>query len=51
MVITQVQPSSVHLQHNKSIPGNTFSKKYQAGAQIAQLLMRTYYFERRDATS
>jgi prepilin-type N-terminal cleavage/methylation domain-containing protein len=43
MVITHVQPSASHLQHNKSIPGNTFSKKYLAGAQIAQLMMRTYY--------
>jgi hypothetical protein len=43
MVITHVQPSALHLQHNKSIPGNTFSKKYEAGAQIAQLWMRTYY--------
>jgi prepilin-type N-terminal cleavage/methylation domain-containing protein len=45
MVITHVQPSSVHLQHNKAIPGNTFSKKYQPGAQVAQLLMRTYYLD------
>jgi prepilin-type N-terminal cleavage/methylation domain-containing protein len=43
MVITEVQTGSVHLQHNKSIEGNTFSKKYQTGAQIAQLSMRTYY--------
>ena len=45
MVITQVQPSSVHLQHNKAVPGNTLSKRYQPGAQIAQLLMRTYYLD------
>ena len=45
MVITQVQTGSVHLQHNKMIEGNTFSKKYQAGAQIAQLMMRTYYYD------
>lgn len=43
MTITEVQTGSVHLQHNKSIPGNTFSKKYQTGAQIAQLMQRTYY--------
>ncbi len=43
MTITEVQPAALHLQHNKSIPGQTFSKKYQAGAQIAQVLQRTYY--------
>jgi len=45
MVITEVQTGSVHLQHNKSIEGNTFSKRYQSGAQIAQLMMRTYYLD------
>ena len=45
MVITQVQTGSVHLQHNKAVEGNTFSKKYQTGAQIAQLMMRTYYLD------
>jgi prepilin-type N-terminal cleavage/methylation domain-containing protein len=45
MVITHVQPSALHLQHNKSIPGNTFSKSYDVGAQIAQLWMRTYYLD------
>jgi prepilin-type N-terminal cleavage/methylation domain-containing protein len=45
MVITEVQTSSIHLQHNKSVEGNTFSKKYQTGAQIAQLMMRTYYYD------
>lgn len=44
MTITQVQPAASHLQHNKAIPGNTFSKRYQEGSHVAQLLQRTYYF-------
>ncbi len=39
----QVQEAALHLQHNKSIPGNELSKKYGAGAQIAQVQQRTYY--------
>ena len=45
--ITQVQDNAGpggHLQHNKAIVGNTFSKAYQPGAQIAQVLQRTYYW-------
>jgi len=43
MTITQVQESSLHLQHNKSVPGNDLSKKYGVGAQVAQIMQRTYY--------
>jgi hypothetical protein len=32
------------MQHNKSIVGNTFSKSYGVGAQIAQVLQRTFYW-------
>jgi hypothetical protein len=42
MTVTQVQ-ASLHLQHNKSVPGNDLSKKYGPGAQVAQVLQRTYY--------
>jgi prepilin-type N-terminal cleavage/methylation domain-containing protein len=45
MTITHVQPDALHLQHNKSIPGNELSKKYQVGAQIAQIMQRTYYLD------
>lgn len=45
MTITQVQDSSSHLQHNKSIAGNTLSKSYQPGAQIAQIMQRTFYWD------
>lgn len=44
MTITQVQDSSLHLQHNKSIPGNTLSKAYDVGAQVAQIMQRTFYY-------
>ena len=52
MTITAVQegaggsnPDTVgHLQHNMSIDGNDLSKKYQAGAQVAQITQRTYYW-------
>jgi prepilin-type N-terminal cleavage/methylation domain-containing protein len=43
MTLTAVQTSSLHLQHNHSVPGNTLSKKYGTGAQIAQVVQRTYY--------
>jgi type II secretory pathway pseudopilin PulG len=42
--ITQVQDSAGHMQHNKSIVGNTFSKAYNTGAQLAQILQRTFYW-------
>lgn len=45
MTITQVQGSSLHLQHNKSIEGNTLSKSYGPGAQIAQISQKTYYYD------
>jgi hypothetical protein len=44
MTITEVQTAALHLQHNKSIAGNVLSKSYAAGAQIAQIMQRTYYF-------
>lgn len=44
MTITQVQDSSMHMQHNKSVPGNELSKKYGPTAQLAQVQQRTYYF-------
>jgi type II secretory pathway pseudopilin PulG len=52
MTITAVQegaggsnPDTVgHLQHNQSISGNDLSKKYQPGAQVAQIMQRTYYW-------
>lgn len=43
MTITHVQPAPLHLQHNKSIPGNTLSKRYDVGSQIAVIEQRTYY--------
>ena len=46
MTITQVQPQSLHLQHNK----DTLSKKYQKGAVIAMAATRTYYLKVDDAT-
>ena len=44
MTITQVQPEALHLQHNKSVPGNVLSKSYGTGAQVAQIAQHTYYF-------
>ena len=44
MTITQVQTAALHLQHNQSIQGNTLSKKYGVGAQVAQIAQRTYYY-------
>jgi type II secretory pathway pseudopilin PulG len=43
MTITQVQDASLHLQHNKQVPGNELSKKYGTSAQVAQVQQRTYY--------
>ena len=43
MTVTQVQDSN-HLQHNKSVPGNSLSKAYSVGAQVAQVEQRTYYY-------
>lgn len=43
MTLTAVQTSALHLQHNHSVAGNTLSKKYGAGAQVAQVVQRTYY--------
>jgi hypothetical protein len=43
MTLTQVQTAALHLQHNKSVPGNDLSKKYGPGAQVAQVMQRTYY--------
>lgn len=45
MTITQVQGAALHLQHNKSIEGNTLSKSYGPGAQIAQISQKTYYYD------
>jgi hypothetical protein len=51
MTITQVQPGAGGqgvegmLQHNKSIAGNELSKRYQPGAQVAQVLQRTYHWD------
>ena len=44
MTITEVQAAAVHLQHNKSVPGNELSKRYDVGAQVAQIAQRTFYF-------
>jgi type II secretory pathway pseudopilin PulG len=44
MTLTQVQDGSMHLQHNKSVPGNELSKSYDAGAQVAQVTQRTFYW-------
>jgi prepilin-type N-terminal cleavage/methylation domain-containing protein len=47
MTITQVQNDAGvggHLQHNKSLAGNVLSKSYGAGAQVAQIAQKTYYF-------
>jgi hypothetical protein len=43
MTITHVQPAPLHLQHNKATPGNTLSKRYDVGSQIAVIEQRTYY--------
>jgi hypothetical protein len=53
MTITQVQDGAGNpgegtdgkLQHNKSIVGNTLSKQYLAGAQVAQVVQRTFYWD------
>jgi prepilin-type N-terminal cleavage/methylation domain-containing protein len=44
MTITEVQEDALHLQHNKQIAGNELSKAYGAGAQIAQIEQKTFYF-------
>jgi prepilin-type N-terminal cleavage/methylation domain-containing protein len=44
MTITEVQEASNHLQHNKSVAGNTLSKAYGAGAQIAQIEQKTFHY-------
>lgn len=44
MTLTHVQTAALHLQHNKSVPGNDLSKKYGVGAQVAQVAQRTYHF-------
>jgi prepilin-type N-terminal cleavage/methylation domain-containing protein len=41
--ITHVQDTPLHLQHNKSLPGNTLSKKYATGSHIAVLTLHTIY--------
>jgi prepilin-type N-terminal cleavage/methylation domain-containing protein len=49
--ITQVQPGAGGfgvegmIQHNKHIAGNELSKRYQIGAQVAQVRQRTYYWD------
>jgi hypothetical protein len=43
MTLTHVQDGSLHLQHNKSVPGNELSKRYSTNAQVAQVQQRTYY--------
>ena len=45
MTLTEVQEASLHLQHNKSVAGNTLSKSYGPGAQIAQVSQKTYYYK------
>jgi prepilin-type N-terminal cleavage/methylation domain-containing protein len=44
MTITQVQDGANHLQHNKQVVGNELSKAYDAGAQVAQVVQRTFYY-------
>ena len=46
MTITAVQASSNHLQHNKSVAGNTLSKSYTPAnnTQIAEIAQRTYWY-------
>lgn len=46
MTLTQVQGGSLHLQHNKNVPGNELSKAYTPAnnAQIAQISQKTYWF-------
>ena len=44
MTLTEVQTAALHLQHNKSLAGNTLSKAYGPGAQVAQVAQRTYYY-------
>jgi len=43
MTLTQIQESPLHLQHNKAVPGNTLSKRYDVGSQIAVIEQRTFY--------
>ncbi len=45
LIITQVQPQALHLQHK-----NPLSKSYQKGAVIASVSMRSYYLKTDDAT-
>ena len=52
VTITQVQSGAGggagtegHLQHNHHIAGNELSKRYDAGAQVAQVMQRTYYWD------
>lgn len=51
VTVTQVQEEADssggtygHLQHNKAIIGNTLSKAYERGAQVAQVMQRTFYW-------
>jgi type II secretory pathway pseudopilin PulG len=44
MTITEVQDSALHLQHRPTAwTSNDLSKRYDVGAQIAQIQQRTYY--------
>jgi hypothetical protein len=51
--ITQVQPDAGAdsfgvegmIQHNKHLAGNELSKRYEQGAQVAQVQQRTYYWD------
>jgi hypothetical protein len=52
ITVTQVQPGAGGalnvegmVQHNKHLAGNELSKRYQQGAQLAQVQQRTYYWD------
>ena len=45
LIITQVQPAALHLQHK-----NPLSKRYQKGAVVVMVALRTYYLLTDDAT-
>jgi len=49
--ITQVQSSSLHLQHRPPINPDDFSKAYDVGAVISQMNAETYYWRQDAATN
>ena len=48
--ITEVQADALHLQHRPPINPDDFTKAYDVGAVIAQMVAETYYWRRDPAT-